>query len=167
MDVVSDSLQGGEVGDVVQSVAGLLQQSLVDDDAEGLIQAGQVADLIQGGSLALSHLSGQSVGVGAGSSGDDLHGHAGLLGVDSGQSLPGLVSLGLKVQIIDLAGSGGDGLRGLGGLGLGGLLGLSGSLRLGSCLGLGGGVAAASHERQSHGQSQDQCKQLFHLDSSY
>ena len=131
------------------------------------IQAGQVADLIQGGSLALSHLSGQSVGVGAGSSGDDLHGHAGLLGVDSGQSLPGLVSLGLKVQIIDLAGSGGDGLRGLGGLGLGGLLGLSGSLRLGSCLGLGGGVAAASHERQSHGQSQDQRKQLFHLDSSY
>ena len=119
------------------------------------IQGGQGADLIQGGSLALSHLSGQSVGVGAGSSGDDLHGHAGLLGVDS------------EVQIIDLAGSGGDGLRGLGGLGLGGLLGLSGSLRLGSCLGLGGGVAAASHERQSHGQSQDQRKQLFHLDSSY
>ena len=37
VDVVGDGLQGLKVGDLVEGVAGLLQQSLVDDDAEGLV----------------------------------------------------------------------------------------------------------------------------------
>ena len=37
MDVIGNGLQGLEVGDLVQGVTGLLQQGLVDDDAEGLV----------------------------------------------------------------------------------------------------------------------------------
>ena len=56
MDVVSDSLQGFEVGDLIDGVASLLKQSLVDDDAECLIA---VADR-QG--LAVFTLEVESIG---------------------------------------------------------------------------------------------------------
>ena len=180
-------------------MTGLLQQSLVDDDAVGLeavanglqlagliieveliggqlvcdsgvsqiqgvlvpvVQAGQVADVEDGGSLSLGHLGGQGVGVGAGSGGDDLDGNAGGLGVQSGQLLHGGVGLGLEVQVVNTALSGG-----VIGSSLGGSSGGSGS---GGSLGLcGGSVAAASSQTQHHDQSQQHSNQLFHLFSSY
>ena len=197
MDVVSDSLQGSEVLDLVDGVAGLLQQSLVDDDAVGLeavadglqlagivvevelvggqltgdggagqiqsvlvpvLQAGLVADVVDGGSLGLGHLSGQGVGVGTGSGGDDLDGNAGGLGVELRQLLHGAVSLGLEVQVVDAALSGGGS-----GLGSGCCLGGGSG---GSLSGSGSGRTAAGSQAQNHNQSQQHSNQLFHYVSS-
>ena len=82
---------------------------LVEDVGIGQIQAvlapsldgGSVTDDEHGGSLGLVHLCGQSLVVGTGSSGDDLDGNTGLLGVHSGQLLQSLIGLGLKVQPVD------------------------------------------------------------------
>ena len=175
-DVLDDSLQGLEVGDVLNGIAGLGQQSLVDDDAVALIAVTDGADLAlgilqdvsvgvqlvehigagqivaelapgvhsggvahdeHGGSLVLIHLGGQGVVVGAGSSGHDLDGHTGLLGVQASDLLQSLVGLGLEVQPVNTAGS------------LGALIG-SGSL------------LAASDQTQNHDQGQHQSKKLFH-----
>ena len=69
------------------------------------IQAGLGAALEQrGGGVALVHLSGQGFGIGAGGGGDHGDGHTGLLGVGLGQRLPGLIGLGLEVEVVDLAG---------------------------------------------------------------
>ena len=194
VDVVSDGLQGREVLDLIQRVAGIGQQLGVDDDTEGLVavahglqltglvvevevvggqltgerrsgqiqsvlipvlQAGHVADVVDGGSAVLAHLGVQGVGVVAGSSGYDLDRHAGLLGVAGGQTLQSLVELGLEVQVVDGTGSGGRV-----GLGLGG-----GSVNLGfgGSLGLGSGLGAAGGQTHYHDNCQQQCNQLFHL----
>ena len=52
------------------------------------------------GASLLVHLGGQGGLILAGGGGDDLDLHAGLLGVGLGQCLPGLVGLGLEVQIV-------------------------------------------------------------------
>ena len=144
MDVLGHGLEGFEVGDVVDGIAGLLQQGLVGDDAERLVavadsqrvavltkevellgaqllvevgvlqgqevvgpgvKSGLVAALEQrGGRVALVHLGRQGLGIGAGGGGHNRHGHAGLLGVDLGQLLPGSVGFGLEVEVVDLAG---------------------------------------------------------------
>lgn len=57
MDVLCDLLQGSKVLDILNLVAGLFQQSLVDDDAEGLVA---VADGLQ---LALCIVEVEGVGV--------------------------------------------------------------------------------------------------------
>ena len=187
MDVLGHGLQGLEVGDVAQLIAGFLQQGLVDDDTKGLIAvtnslgsailnqvevagghlvqhlgAGEIqavvapvqqglgiAALEQGGSLALAHLSGQGGVVLAGGGGDDLDLNAGLLGVQLGQILPGLVSLGLEVQIIDLAGSGGCGVA---------IRGSRGGLSL---------AAAGGQQTEAKGQGQQKRKYFFHLDTPF
>ena len=56
LNVVGDLLQGLEIGDVGQLIAGLLQQSLVDDDAECFVA---VADRQR---LAVFTLEVESVG---------------------------------------------------------------------------------------------------------
>ena len=208
MDVVSDSLQGFEVGDLVDGVASLLKQSLVDDDAERLVAVADgeglavftlevesigghlihdgsaveriavvavgidgalVAALEQGRSGALVKLGCEGGVIGAGSSGDDLDGNAGLLGIGGGELLPSFVSFGLEVQVVDRTGRFGRGGlfrlglsrggffggRGVGRLSRGGLFGLCG---LG--LGCAGSQAKNHHERQKH------CDDLFHGISS-
>ena len=146
VDIVGNLLQGLKVGDVGQLVASLLQQSLVYDDAEGLVAVtdgnglagfvlqvedvgghflhdvgvGQVIAVLapgpycacityleHGGSTVLIHLGGQDLIVGAGSGGHYGYGNTGLLGVGLGQGLPGVIGLGLEVEIINGPGLGG------------------------------------------------------------
>ena len=179
VDVVGDLLQGLKVGDIGDLIAGLLQQSLVDDDAKGLIavvdghglavgilqvevlgghflhdvgviqriaeiaigvDGALVAHLEHGGRSGLVQLGGQHGVILAGGGGDDLDLHAGLLGVGLGQILPGLVGLGLEVQVIH------------------GALGL----RAAVCGGLGAG-----YQGQSHDSGQDQCKSFLHDQFSF
>ncbi len=106
-------------------------------------------DLEKSGSFGLGDLALKGGLVGAGGGGHDGDGHAGLLGVELGKTLPLLILLGLEVEIINGAGGrfglGGNGLgggsrRGLGG-GSGG--GFSGGSRGGSRAGYG----AEHHER--------------------
>ena len=203
VDVVSDSLQGSEVGDLVDGVAGLLKQSLVDDDAEcfvavadrqrlavftlevesvgghlvhdgGAVQriavvavgvdGALVAALEEGRSGALVQLGGEGGVVGAGSSGDDLDGNAGLLGVGGGELLPGFVSLGLEVQVVDGAGRFGRGglFRRLSGF-FGGFFCSRGSLGRSGLFGLCGlGLGSAGSQTQNHHESEKHCDDLFH-----
>ena len=129
-----------------------------------------VAALEQSRSGALVKLGCEGGVIGAGSSGDDLDGNAGLLGIGGGELLPSFVSFGLEVQVVDRTGrfgrgglfrlglSGGSlfgGGRSRFGLGRGGLFGLCG---LG--LGCAGSQAKNHHERQKH------CDDLFHGISS-
>src|SRR5699024_2080645 len=72
----------------------------------------RAVDLEQGGGLALFHLAHQGGLILVGRSGHDGDGHASLGGVLGGQVLPGFVLLGLEVQVVDLAGSGGRGAAG-------------------------------------------------------
>src|SRR5699024_9733881 len=72
-------------------------------------QAHGAVDLEQGGGLALFHLAHQGGLVLVGGGGHHGDGHAGLGGVLGGQVLPGFVRLGLKVEVVDLAGRGGGG----------------------------------------------------------
>ena len=197
MDVVSDGLQGSEVLDLVNGVAGLFQQSLVDNDAvgfEAVADGLQLASLIVEVELVGGQLTGdsgagqiQSVVVPVGQAGhiaDVVDGGSLGLGHLSGQG----VGIG--------AGSGGDDLDGdAGGLcvELGQLLhgavgfGLevqvvdaalsSGGSSLGGsgcCVGSGGslssgrgGRTAAGSQAQNHNQSQQHSNQLFHYVSSY
>ena len=179
VNVISNGLQGVEVGDLIQRVAGLLQQRLVDDDAVGLQAVGNGDDLAvgvlqsvvfgsqlivhsavaqviaeiapsgdaalvaleQGGSAVLVHLGNEHGLILAGSGSNDLDRHAGLISVGLGQSLPGLLGLGLEVQVIDTAGG-------------------SVTVTFALCA----AVSAASDQRQSHHKSKDQCKKLFHVD---
>ena len=173
VDVVGDLLQGLKVGDIGDLIAGLLQQSLVDDDAKGLIAVADghglavgilqvevlgghflhdvgviqriaeiaigvdgalVAHLEHGGRSGLVQLGGQHGVILAGGGGDDL------LGVGLGQRLPGLIGLGLEVQVIH------------------GALGL----RAAVCGGLGAG-----YQGQSHDSGQDQCKSFLHDQFSF
>ena len=183
VDIISHLLQRLEVGDVGDLITGLLQQSLVDDDAIGLIA---VAD---GHGLAVGILQVEVL------SGHFLH-DVGVIqriaeiaiGVDGaliahlehgGRS--GLVQLGGQHGVI-LAGGGGDDLdlhAGLLGVGLGqilpGLVGFGlevqvvhGTLRFVSialvvviCL------LAAGCQRQRHSKSQSQCKKLLHFHFSF
>ena len=182
VDVVSDLLQGLEVGDVGDLIAGFLQQRLVHDDTvglqavadgddltvgvlQGIILGGQlvvhvaaaqvVAELTpgshaalvaleQGGRVFLVHLGHQGGLIIAGGGGEDLDGHAGLLGVGGGQSLPGVVRLRLKVQIVHAAGGG------VAALGLGVVL-----------------LLTAGHQRQGHHESKKHCKKLLHGNYSF
>ena len=207
MDVVSDSLQGFEVGDLVDGVAGLLKQSLVDDDAERLVAVADrqrlavftlevesvgghlvhdggavqriavvavgvdgtlVAALEEGRSGALVQLGGEGGVVGAGSSGDNLDGNAGLLGVGGGELLPGFVSLGLEVQVVDGAGRFGRGglfrrLSGFFGGFFGGFFCSRGGLGRSGLFGLCGlGLGSAGSQTQNHHESEKHCDDLFH-----
>ena len=186
VDVVGNGLQGLKVRDLVEAVAGLLQQRLVDDDAERLVAVADgdelvaviqvevvggelldkvgvlqiqrvfapgldgalVADLEHGGSGVLIHFRGQGVVVFAGRGGDDLNGHAGLLGVGLGKILPGLVGFGLEVQVIDLA------VRR--GLHIGGLAGIIGLV-----------AALAGREDEDHDKRQCECDEFLHENASF
>ena len=182
VDVVGDLLQGLKVGDIGDLIAGLLQQSLVDDDAKGLIA---VAD---GHGLAVGILQVEVL------SGHFLH-DVGVIqriaeiaiGVDGalvahlehgGRS--GLVQLGGQHGVI-LAGGGGDDLdlhAGLLGVGLGQILpslvgfGLEvqvvhGTLRFVSIALVVVCLLAAGCQRQRHNKSQSQCKKLLHFHFSF
>ena len=116
------------------------------------VNSGLVANHEHGGGLALVHLGGQGLVVGAGGRGDDLDGDAGLLGVHGGQFLQSLVRFGFEVQPIDRTfGGGGFGSRGLSG----------------GCLGGGGGGGtAAGAQSKHHYQCQKHCDGLFHFSFS-
>ena len=146
--VVEVEVVGGQLAG--ESRSGQIQSVLIP-----VLQAGHVADVVDGGSAVLAHLSVQGVGVVAGSSGYDLDRHAGLLGVAGGQTLQSLVELGLEVQVVDGTGSGGRV-----GLGLGG-----GSVNLGfgGSLGLGSGLGAAGGQTQNHNDDQQHGYDLFHF----
>ena len=118
------------------------------------VQAGLVAALEQGGHVALVHLGGQRGAVLAGSRGDDLDGHAGLLGIESGELLPGGVSLGLEVQVIDAAGRGAVAA-------LGSVAGLGVVPAARSVARVSRGLAAG-RQREYHHESEKQCKKLLH-----
>ena len=113
--VVDDAVGLNDVCDAGDSVA-VLQSEGVAGQLAVQLAAGQVVavilpvgqthrtvDLEQGRSLALLHLAHQGGLVLTGSSGHNGHRHAGLLGVRSSQVLPGLILLGLEVQVVDLA----------------------------------------------------------------
>ena len=93
--VIEVEVIGGELFDKI----GVAQIEAVL--APGLHGA-HVADLEHGRSGALVHLGGQRVVILAGSGGNDLDRNAGLLGVQLGKILPGLIGFGLEVQVIDL-----------------------------------------------------------------
>ncbi len=180
VDVLGDLLEGVEVGDVGEGVAGLLQQILVDDDAVALIA---VAD---GAELAVVVI--EVVGVGAQLVGDVGAGQVvavvapgadgGLVADDEHRRGFGLVHLGGQGLVVGAGGGGqnGDGHAGLLGVHAGDLL------QRGVSLGLevqpvnaagGGGIAvaaalcvirlvAAGDEGERHHKGKDQCKILFH-----
>ena len=181
VDVIGNGLQGLEVGDLVQRVTGLLQQSLVDDDAKGLVA------VTDGNGLAVGILQIKVMGghlvvhVGAFQVVAEL-----TVAVDSTQIAH--LEHGGSGVLIHLGGQGGVVLAGGGGDNLDGYTGLSGvgggqSLPSGVGLGLevqvvhaaGGSVAAlvgvgigllllaAGYQGQSHHESQEHCKKLLHL----
>ena len=195
MDVVGNSLQGLKVGDLLQGVTSLLQQSGVDDEAEGLVAVAhslQFAGFVVQVEVVGAQLTGQS-GVGqiqgvfvpvlqAGHVADVENGGSLRLGHFGGQG----VGVG--------TGSGGDNLdRHAGLLGvqssqllqssvsfglevqvihtafaggsIGSSLGFTCGASSGRRLGLGGGTAAGS-QTQNHDQSQQHSNQLFHCFSS-
>ena len=133
MDVVRNSLQGLEVGDLIDGVAGLLEQGLVHDDAEGFVAvadgnglAGFVLQVEVGGGHLVVHVGAfeivaeLAVAVDSAEVADLEHGGGGVL-----------VELGGQGGVV-LAGSGCDDLHGNAGLlgvGLGNLL--PGRVRLG------------------------------------
>ena len=122
--VVNDAVRLDDVGDggdgvaVLQreGIAGQLAVQLGVGQVQAVVlpvgQAHRAVDLEQGGGLALFHLAHQGGLVLVGGGGHDGDGHAGLGGVLGGQVLPGFVLLGLEVQVVDLAGSGGRGAAG-------------------------------------------------------
>ena len=107
LDDVSDTGNGVAVLQC-EGVAGQLTVQLAVGQVEAVVlpvcQTHRAVDLEQGRSFALLHLAHQGGLVLAGSSGDNGHRHAGLLGV-----LSILILLGLEVQVVDLAGSCGSG----------------------------------------------------------
>ena len=134
-----------------------------------------ISTLEQGRSGALVKLGCEGGVIGAGSSGDNLDGNAGLLGIGGGELLPSFVSFGLEVQVVDGAGSGlgRSVLRGLVFLRLIGrrvvlrLIGRRVVLRL-----IGGVVVSgllggrAGDQSEDHDQCKKQCDDLFHVCSS-
>ena len=109
--------------------------------------------LEQRGGLALVHLGGQSGLIFAGSSGNDLYGYSGELGVLLSQLLPSGVGFGLEVEIID-----GTGCSGL----LGGLLRGRRSAFLGGFSLVCSRCRTGCH-REYHSNSQQQCQKLLHF----
>ena len=141
---------GHQLAVLVIEVVGVGVQ-LVGDGGAGQVQgvvgpvahAGLVAHVEDGGGLALAHLGVQGLAVGAGGGGDDLHRHAGLLGVHLGHVVEHLVGLRLEVEPVDAAlGLGVVVLHGLAGLG-------AGRAVVGG--GLAGLVALAGASSQQHG----------------
>ena len=182
VDVIGNGLQGLEVGDLVQGVAGLLQQSLVDDDAKGLVAVtdghglavGVLQVEVMGGHLivdisALQVVAELTVAVHSAQIAHLEHG---------GSSV--LIHLGSQRGIV-LAGSGGEDLDGHAGLsGVGGSQSLPSSVGLGLKVQVvhatGGSVAAlvgvvllltAGHQRQGHHESKKHCKKLLHGNYSF
>ena len=148
---VADGLQLASLIVEVEVVGGQLLGDGAVRQVQGVVvpvfQAGQVADVVDGGSFGLGHLSGEGVGVGAGSSGDNLHGNAGLLGVELGQLLQGGVCLRLEVQVVNPTGAfrgGGFVAAALGGV-------------VGACGGVCGRVGVTGRQAQNHNQRQQQC----------
>ena len=113
--VIDDAVGLDDICDAGNSVAilqceGVAGQLTIDLTAGQIVavilpvcQTHRAVHLEQGGSFALFHLAHQGGLVLAGSSGNDSHRHAGLLGVLGGQILPSLILLGLEVQVVDLA----------------------------------------------------------------
>ena len=182
MDVVGNGLQGLKVGDLVQGVAGLLQQSLVDDDAKGLVAVtdgnglavGVLQVKVMGGHLVVDVSAFQivaelTVAVHSAQVAHLEHGGTGVLVHLSGQR--GVV----------IAGSGGNDLDGHTGLsGVGGSQSLPGGVGLGLkvqvvhtaggsgitvaiLIGVGVVLIPAGHQGQGHHESKNQCKKLLHL----
>ena len=112
LDDVSDTGNGVAVLQC-EGVAGQLAVDIAAGQVKAVVlpvcQTHRAVDLEQGRSLALLHLAHQGGLILAGSGGHDGDRHAGLLGVGSSQILPGLILLGLEVQVVDLAGSCGSG----------------------------------------------------------
>ena len=117
VDVVRNSLQGLEVGDLINGVAGLLEQGLVHDDAEGFVAvadgnglAGFVLQVEVGGGHLVVHVGAfeivaeLAVAVDSAEVADLEHGGGGVL-----------VEFGGQGSVV-LAGSGGDDLHGNAGL---------------------------------------------------
>ena len=189
-DVFHNSLQGLEVGDLVDGVAGFSKQGLVDDDAVALVA---IAD---GAELAVCVIEHVSVGAQLVSNGSAGQVQAVLApGVHSGGvadneqgGCVGLVHLGGEGLVVG-AGSGGDDLygnAGLFGVHLGDLLqslvgfGLevqpvdgacggcallsgSGALFCGGCALCGSCGFAACAQGEYHGKAENKCENLFHL----
>ena len=108
-------------------------------------------DLEEGGGSALGNLAHQGLLIGAGGGGDHGDGHAGLLGVGLGQVLPGLVLLGLEVQVVNGAGSCGSG----------------GSAFTGGSGGLGLAAAAGGQKADAKREGQQKRKYFFHLNTPF
>ena len=181
VDVVGDGLQGIEVGDLIEGMAGLLQQRLVDDDAERLVA---IADGYQLVAVIEVEIGGgeflYEIGVGEiqrvlapglhGALVADLeHGGGGVLIHFSGKG------------VVVFAGSGGHDLdfhAGLLGVGLGQIL--PGLIRFGLEVQVvdlaGGGIgglggvrgrfrsrfAGAGAEREHDAQNEQDCKEFLH-----
>ena len=183
MDVIGNGLQGLEVGDLVQGVAGLLQQSLVDNDAEGLIAVtdghglavGVLQIEVMGGHLvvhvgAFQIVAELTVAVDSAQVAHLEHGGSGVL-----------IHLGGQGGVV-LAGSGGDDLDGHAGLrGVSGGQGLPSGIGLGlkvqivhtaggsgiavaiTSVGIGLLLLTAGYQGQSHHKSQKHAKKLLHV----
>ncbi len=121
-----------------------------------------VAALEQGRHAALVHFGGEGFLIGAACSGNNLHGHAGQLGIFLSQRLPGRIGLGLEVEIIHgalrLGGFGGV-HRSRGRLGGGGHGARRGSL---SGLNVSVVIRLAAYHGQNHGQHQYDSQNLLH-----
>ena len=173
MDVLGDGLQALEVHELVQAVAGGLEEVAIDDDAVALEA---VADGDQAAVLVI-----EVVGVGVQLIGDggvgQVHGElaplldTGLVADDEEGGRGGLVHLGGQRLAVG-AGSGGDDLDGNAGL-----LGVHGGQLLGSLVQLGLEVqpidrtgirgGGRSRQREDHDQGQRECDDLFHFDFSF
>ena len=176
-DVLGDLLQILKALDVLNGVAGLLQQSLVGDQTIGLdhvADAGNGVAVLQGkavaGQLAIDLRILQIIAVilPVGQTHGAIH-------LEQGGGV-GLGDLGGQLLLVGAGGGGqnSDGHTGLLGVGLGQILPVLILLRLevqiidlagGSVAALGLGVVlllAAGHQRQRHDESKDQCKKLLH-----
>ena len=170
MDVFSDLLQGSKVLDLVQLVAGILQQLLVNDDAEALVA---VAD---GAQLAVSIVQVVSIGAQFLSNGGVLQIVAVFAPSLNGSGVANYEQSGSVLALVHFGSQGGLVLTGSSGNDLdlyAGLLGVSLSQRLQSLLSFGLEVqpidrtlfvatAGAGNHTQCQNQNQQQCKELFH-----
>ena len=152
LEAVAD---GDQLAVLIVEVVGVGVQLVGDGGArqvEGIVapvaDGVGVADDVQRRGIALIHLGGQGLAVGAGSGGDDLDVDALLFLVQLGDLLERVVGLRLEVQPVDRAGlAAGGGRRGALGAGAG---------RRGF------GLAAAGNESQGHDHCENKCKNLFH-----
>ena len=166
-DVLGDGLQGLEVGDVSNAVAGLLQQSGVGDEAVGLGQVGDAQNRVavlqrEGvvGQLAVEGGTGHVIAVVLPGLQAD-----GAVHLEQGGSF-GLGDLGLQGILVGAGGGGDDGHRDAGLSGVGGGKGLPGLSNFGLEVEVvnGAGLLGAGDgcQGQHQGQSQNQGSEFLH-----